>query len=425
MQTEILTPWAATAPLAPGRRVAPAQRCHAGNGHDVLLQGFHWDSHRGVFDGAGRRKAWYRILLENAEAIVSAGFTGVWFPPPSDSLAPQGYLPRRWDVLDTAYGSEAELRAAIRALAPVRAFADVVLNHRVGIATAGADFEDPAFPDNPAAVTCDDLSGVGTGNRDTGESYHAGRNLDHTNPDVRAVVKDYLRRLKGVGFTGWRYDLVKGYHGRFVGEYNDATGPYLAVGEYFDSDRQKVHGWIEAAGARCAAFDFPTRYLLFDAIREDDYGRLRSAGGRPAAAGLIGVAPDRAVTFLDNHDTEHRRDQEHHYLKDDTRHFPGRTVDMGYAYLLTHPGVPCVFWSHFFDWGEPARWLIRRLIGLRRQAGIHAGSRVEIVEARPGLYAAFVEGRVAVNLGWRAWHPGSGWQPVVEGERFAVWTRRE
>jgi hypothetical protein len=24
---------------------------------------------------------------------------------------------------------------------------------------------------------------------------------------------------------------------------------------------------------------------------------------------------------------------------------------MGYAYILTHPGTPCVLWDHFFDWG--------------------------------------------------------------------------
>src|SRR5437588_373062 len=82
----------------------------------------------------------------------------------------------------------------------------------------------------------DDESGVGTGNWDTGESHPAGRDLDHTNPDVRATVKGFLRRLKAVGFKGWRYDLVKGYHPRFVGEYNDATAPGLSVGEFFDGD---------------------------------------------------------------------------------------------------------------------------------------------------------------------------------------------
>ena len=44
----------------------------------------------------------------------------------------QGYLPREYECLDSAYGSAAELRACIRALRAhgVAALADVVLNHR-------------------------------------------------------------------------------------------------------------------------------------------------------------------------------------------------------------------------------------------------------------------------------------------------------
>src|SRR5437763_816711 len=170
MQTEVRHPWVAVVSLPLRGRLPVPARAYAGDGRDVLLQGFHWDAHRGGSDDrTGARKSWYTVLRENAAAIRVAGFSWVWFPPPSDSLAPQGYIPRRWHVLDSAYGTEAELRAAIRALGPVKAMADVVLNHRVGLHTAGADFADPPFPDNRAAIVCDDESGVGTGRPDTGE----------------------------------------------------------------------------------------------------------------------------------------------------------------------------------------------------------------------------------------------------------------
>jgi alpha-amylase len=427
MQAKIRLPWVAVLPLLLSRRSAAAEKPYHGDGRDVLLQGFHWGSHTGVVDDRTRtRKSWYAILGENAPAIRAAGFTWVWFPPPSDSLAPQGYIPRRWHALDTPYGTEAELHAAIRALGPVKAIADVVLNHRVGVATAGADFADPPFADNRAAIARDDESGVGTGNPDTGERHPAGRDLDHTNPDVRGAIKDYLRRLKAGGFKGWRYDLVKGYHGRFVGEYNDASAPEFSVGEYFDGDRQRVTDWIDSTGGCSTAFDFPTRFLLYEACRADDYGRLRSVnGGRVVPGGLIGFWPDRSVTFLDNHDTEYRREQDHQYEGYGTRHFPSATVEMGYAYLLTHPGIPCVFWSHYFDWGAATRQRIERLIRVRKAAGLHARSPVEIREARKGLYAAVAEGSVAVKLGRRDWSPGGGWRLAVDGERFAVWTRDE
>jgi alpha-amylase len=422
--TEVYTPWVAVVSV-PRHGPNPAYRQHIGDGSEILLQGFHWDSHKGGWDGGSRtRTSWYRILEQNATAIKAAGFTWVWFPPPSDSLCPKGYIPRRWHVLDTAYGTEAELRTAMRALEPVRALADVVLNHRVGAASGGADFQDPPFPDNRAAIVRDDDSGIGTGNWDSGERHPCGRDLDHHNPDVRAAIKHYLHRLKAVGFRGWRYDLTKGYNGRFVGEYNDVTAPEFSVGEYFDGDRQKLTGWLDAAGGKSTAFDFPTRYLLHEACLRDDYCRLRSLNGqRVVPGGLVGFWPSRSVTFLDNHDTEYRRDAEHARHNDSTRHFPGSTVETGYAYLLTHPGIPCVFWSHYFDWGNSVRQRIERLIKIRKATGIHSRSGVDIKEARQGLYAAIIDGRVAVKLGSRAWSPGWGWDLAADGERFAVWAR--
>jgi alpha-amylase len=419
MPAELQMPWVAVVPWPQCQARPAADKTYAGTGRDILLQGFHWDSH------ATRGKSWYRILMENAPAIKAAGFSWVWMPPSSDSLAPQGYIPKRWHVLDTAFGSEAELRAAIRALEPVNAMGDLVLNHRVGVATCGADFEDPPFPDNRAAITRNDESGVGTGNPDTGETYAAGRDLDHTNAGVRATIKNYLARLRDLGFKGWRYDFVKGYHGRYVGEYNDASTPELSVGEFYDTDRQKVTDWIDATGGKSTAFDFPTRYLLHDAVMRDDYGRLRSLNcGRVVPGGLLGYWPSRSVTFLDNHDTEYRRDQENQRHNNDTRHFPGRTVDMGYAYLMTHPGIPCVFWSHYFDWAQSTRQHIDALIHIRKSAGIHSSSPVDIREASHGLYAAAIDGKLALKLGKRDWWPGNDWELAVHGERFAVWKRR-
>lgn len=425
MQTETRAPWIAVLAMPQnGRTPAEPKKC-IGDGREILLQGFHWASHAGVLEGATRmRKSWYRVLQENAAAIKAAGFSWVWFPPPSDSIAPEGYIPRRWNVLDTAYGSEVELRGAIRALEPVQALADVVLNHRVGAHTGGADFQDPPFPDNRAAIARDDESGVGTGNPDTGERHPAGRDLDHTNPDVRTAIKRYLQRLKAVGFQGWRYDMTKGFHGRFIGEYNEATAPEFSVGEFFDGDRQKLTHWIDATGGKSAAYDFPTRFLLYEACLTDDYSRLRSTlGNRVVPGGLLGFWPSRAVTFLDNHDTEYRRAADHQYQNNGIHHFSGSAVEMGYAYLLTHPGVPCVFWSHYFDWGGATRQRLDRLINVRKSSGIHSRSGVEIKEAQPGLYAAIIDGKAAVKLGSRPWSPGWGWALAVDGERFAVWTR--
>jgi alpha-amylase len=409
-------------------RFAPAvapRRNYVGEGRDVILQGYHWRSHHGSWPSNGVKKAWYRIIEENAGRIKHAGFTIVWFPPPSDSASADGYLPRRWNCFQTPYGGEADLRKAISALAPVKCMADVVVNHRAGAHTAGADFEEPSFPDNRRAVTCDDSSGAGLGQPDTGEErMTAARELDHTNPAVRTAVKQFLDRLKGIGFKGWRYDLVKGYHGRFVAEYNDASLPEFSVGEFFDGNRQKLANWIDQTNGKCAAFDFALRFRLYDACTKSDYSTLRSNNcGHTVPSGLIGYWSSHAVTFVDNHDTEASREADHARDHNDIHPFRDRAIARGYAYILTHPGTPCVFWQHFFDSDEYTRTRVERLLQVRLNSGITAHSKVQIHDARYGLYAATIDGKVAVKLGQDSWSPGHGWQLAVDGEHFAVWTR--
>ena len=134
-------------------------------------------------------------------------------------------MPTLWQQLDSAYGTRAQLQAAVGALSPVRAVADVVVNHRCGALSDKVDFADPPFPDQAGAVCRDDECGVGTGDFDTGENQAAARDLDHTNAKVQTAIEQYLSDLKAAGFTGWRFDEVRGYRGDFVGLYNDRRNP--------------------------------------------------------------------------------------------------------------------------------------------------------------------------------------------------------
>jgi alpha-amylase len=386
---------------------ATAARAHNGAATDVLLQGFHWTSSRTV------ATSWYVIVRQNAARIREAPFDHVWFPPPSASVDHEGYLPTRWLELDSSYGTRAELEAAIAALRPTRAIADVVINHRCGVATAGADFDDPPFPRQTDAVCRDDESGVGTGALDTGENQIAARDLDHTDAGVQAAVQRYLEELKRAGFSGWRFDEARGYAGAFVGLYNDVSQPVLSVGEFWDANRQNVMDWIDATGGRSMAFDFPTRTLLKAAIRGREFWRLDD-GGQPA--GAIGWWPAMSVTFVENHDTD-----KDHPSPDEFG--TGDEVLQAYAYILTHPGLPCVFWVHFFDYGEAVEEKIRSLIRIRKAAGLGRESRVTIAAADGGRYAAIVDGKVAVKLGPGPWDPGRGWNVATDGNDYAVWTR--
>jgi alpha-amylase len=401
----------------------PSGERYHGAGTDVLLQGFHWNSHQ---------SGTWNTIKNNATAIKNAGFTMVWFPPVSKSTGGAGYLPNEWYNLNSAHGTDAQLRAAVSALTAqgVKSIADIVVNHRVGT-TNWADFSNPAFASNASAVTREDEWGQGTGNYDTGDGYSAARDLDHTNGSVQTEIKNWLAWLKNnVGFSGWRYDYVKGFSGSYVGMYNDHTNPHFSVGElwpditgnYYASGsgvnyhRQKLMDWINATGDKSTAFDFTTKWQLMLATQNSEYWRLRDPDGKPI--GAIGWWPQRSVTFVDNHDTGPSPG-----VGQDHWPFPSNKVEEGYAYILTHPGIPSVYWPHYFDWGTDMQNKIKALIGIRKSQGINSGSSVAIQVADAGKYAAIVNGNTAVKIGGGSWSPGSGWTLSASGSGWAVWKK--
>ncbi len=411
---------------------------YAGKPDAVLLQGFHWQSNG---------HSWYRILAEMADRIRSAGFDYVWFPPPSASADAQGYLPTEWYNLNSRYGTQEELKRAIGALGDgerrVAAIVDVVVNHRCGLHD-WADFHNPHFaPEgttNPQAIEAanrkavvqedewKDTGGKPDGGADSGDQFDGGRDLDHNNPNVQQAIIKWLDWLKTeIGFAGWRWDLVKGYHPRFVGMYNDATGPVFSVAEYAEAEPLPLVDWInrtwgkddidgspDRTGGKSCAFDFATREYLRKAFREENYAVLKSVDGR--CPGLIGHWPATAVTYMDNHDTEPANHNDP---------YPSERIAAGYAYLLTHPGKPCVFWAHLFDWDEALQQTILELIRLRRAAGLHAESGANILQAQGDLYAAIIDDKIAVKLGPGLWQPdGNGWTNVFSGDGFVIWSQK-
>jgi alpha-amylase len=400
-----------------------APQRYNGVGKEVMLQGFYWKSYIPTENG---NKHWYRILTENAGVIKDAGFDYVWFPPPSRSAAgDNGYLPTQWYDLNNGYGDETELKQAVSALRPTLALCDIVVNHRCGDRTGQADFVNPKFGDdeqNKRAVVSNDDCHCGKGkaeethkNGSLAEGNDAGRDLDHTNPLVQDRVIDFLKRLKSHdGFAGWRYDQVRGYHGSHLGRYNDATHPVLSVGEFWDDNAQAVVDWIDETGGKSMAFDFPTRSALVAATLNQDYSRLKTLAGKPP--GVIGLWAEMSVTFIENHDTEPVRDG-------GSKRFPDDKIMQGYVYILTHPGIPCVFWLHFFDQGETQRTQIKKLIALRKKQGITSRSSVLIEPDTNGKYAAIIDGKVAIKLGPAAWSPGNGWAVALDGPDYAVWTK--
>ena len=445
----------------------------------VMLQGFNWDS---APRGASTYwYKWYDIMANNGTQIGKT-FDYVWFPSPckTNTASSEGYGPTEWFDFNNCYGTETQLKNAISSISPAKAVADIVVNHRDGYSSWG-DFANPTLNvvkgSNYKAICSDDegftsepeyMGKVGAnmrGAKDTGATYGPSRDLDHTNTDVQNGIKEYLSRLKAVGFEGWRYDFVKGFDGLYVGQYNSASSPSFAVGEYWPGTddgggyfsasnpsgwENKIKNWIsrtQTGGYKTKAFDFVLKGIFNDIFGCSYTGGSNSASNNfsylASTATLVNSMPEYAVTFVDNHDTGST--QGHWKL-------PDTAVPASYAYILTHPGYPCVAWQHYFSYAESGnssnagsgqyisgnragtdgdgnsitlRELIDILIELRKNLAVECDSSIEFLSSSSTCYAAKVTGQngaFIVTLGTSLYNcSDSDYSLVASGTNYKVW----
>ena len=154
-------------------------------------------------------------------------------------------------------------------------------------------------------------------------------------------------------------------------------------------------------------------------MSRNEYWRLVDPQGRPP--GLIGMWASRAITFIENHDTGSTLN---HWP------FPRDHLQQGYAYILTHPGTPCVFYDHHWSDVGGLGTRIRELLAVRKQCGISAWSKVTVRRATGDLYACTVDDKLAMKIGFGEWSPNRDpsvkldvphWKCTVSGVNFAVW----
>ncbi len=71
--------------------------------------------------------------------------------------------------------------------------------------------------------------------------------------------------------------------------------------------------------------------------------------------------------------------------------FPADKTETGYAYVLTHPGTPCIFYDDLWSHGEK----LRELVALRKRADLTSRSNVEILAAKADMYVARIDKKCA------------------------------
>lgn len=437
------------------------------NDDRVMLQGFYWESYRHGHQERYGQKKWYDIVREQAPSIRAGRFDLIWLPPPSYAgKLSAGYDPREYFNLNNSYGDFQQHRSMLAALLQngVEPVADIVINHRNG-SERWADFKNPdwgtwAITRNDEAFTNPDSEVFNTSVEKRGAEeeqpkqytlhggttyqYSAFRDIDHTNSTVRRDIIKYLLQLKSMGYRGWRYDMVHGYHAKWIAVYNKATQPSFSVGEYDWGDHPAQRGWIWHTATSPgdlrtsnSVFDFSSFFTL-----KDNKGRYPSWYGFGNGMGMVGDMTDgqawknKAVTFLENHDTGYRTNedgspQEHHTFDSFVNNWE---VEQGYAYILTHPGVPSVYWKHYFDWGTNLKNKINALINARKVAGVNAGSVVHLQHnARAkGIYAALVtgtSGELYIRIGggdmdWEPYHSNyHDYREYAQGAGWKVWVK--
>ena len=392
---------------------------------DVMLQAFYWNSHS---------ETKWATLTSQADEIGST-FTLVWLPPASAAegggSSNMGYHPYQWPNLSSSWGNKSTLTALIQALhnKNCKVIADIVANHHAGNnACCSYPTENfgtyGSFQFDASQITKDDENGSGTGAKDAGYGewqcgssggYCAARDLDHSNSNVQNHVIAYLKWMKNdIGYDGWRYDLVKGYLGKYTKMYNEAAGAYMSVGEYYDASYDALLNWVKETSYTSMVFDFAFHNAMVEWGGGSNYSKLSWLdGSTPRPAGLCHAAASRkyAVTFIDNHDTDEKHTDGNWPYRGDW--------EKANAVMLAAPGIPCVFWRHWVACKDN----IKKMVAARRAAGIHSESDV-VVNNTNGYYQATATGKKGklicfVGNGWSA---PSGFTLACSGNGWAYYT---
>lgn len=233
----------------------------------------------------------------------------------------------------------------------IKCIADIVINHRGPVENGrSCNFEggtaDGRLDWGPSFICKGDANcSDATGNPDTGVDFPLAPDVDHLNPTVQKDLSEWMNWLKTeIGFDGWRFDMATGYSPSITKIYMANTSPGFAVGEYWkdftygpdgktpntDEHRNQLVQWVQGAGGVVTAFDITTKGVLHAVFQAGLWSKLKDSNGNPS--GMIGVLPQNAVTFIDNHDTESQK----------IWPFPSGKVMQGYVYILTHPGNPSI-----------------------------------------------------------------------------------
>ena len=347
---------------------------------------------------------WKKIKSE-AKKLKDIGITALWLPPAykgNQGINDVGYAV--YDLYDlgefnqkgsipTKYGTKEEYIDAIKTLKEnnIDTYADISVDHKIGaddteiVVATEFDYEDRnkiiseektieawtkfTFPNRNNiysnfkwnwthfdAVDFDVKTqknsiykfytkewdqGVDTehGNYD----YLMGADLDLSNPEVCEELKKWGSwYIDTTNIDGFRIDAAKHTSYSFLTEWinylrNRTNKELFSVAEYWHADINVLDKYIKATEGITALFDVPLHYHFYDASKSSPSYDMRNILNNT----LIERDPIRAVTFVDNHDTQIGQALEswvEPWFK-----------PIAYSIILLRAeGYPCVFYGDYY-----------------------------------------------------------------------------
>lgn len=167
--------------------------------------------------------------------------------------------------------------------------------------------------------------------------------LDFKHPEVIQNLYDWAHWfIETTGVTGFRLDAVKHIDSFFMRNFiRDMKATYgddfYVFGEFWNSNTEANQEYLEKTEYRFDLVDVRLHQNLFDASQKKEYYDL----SKIFEGSLVAISPDKAVTFVDNHDTQRGQALE-------------STVEEWFkpaAYaliLLRNSGLPCVFYGDYY-----------------------------------------------------------------------------
>ena len=337
----------------------------------VLMEAFYWNCP----EVSGKEFGWWNYLRTEIPHLKATGITTLWLPPAckAQEVNSMGYDP--FDFYDlgeftqknhprreTWFGSKEDLQALLQTAhdSGMKVLADLVVNQ-----CSGGELEHNPYTDQDWYTKFEPESKRFKRNY---ESFHPSKyetydggvfegfektDLCHRNPYVYNEILEYCKWLiEEIGFDGFRYDCAKGYGGwitksiqeykyKYSFETHDFYKPF-GVGELWEDTDQPVENWLDEVNYfsdnPASAFDFVLRNKLRRLCLDKQFSLKELAGWNDTLL----TRPFETVTFVENHDT-----CSPHPDVADKEIFSDKML--AYSFILTHQGVPCIFWRDYYD----------------------------------------------------------------------------